>query len=109
MLNVKQTLKNLHKKLPTLSLDDLFEVLDCYVEYDNNTIDWLNYKRVPTWEPGKIWYSTNDTTGVNETPAINCITSKKADPEIYTVNPNLPHGKIKYYDGGGSIQLAAEH
>lgn len=107
MLNVKQTLKNLHKKLPTLSLDDLFEVLDCYVEYDNNTIDWLNYKRVPTWEPGKIWYSTNDTTGVNETPKINC--SKNADPAICTIANNYTDGKVKYYDGGGSIQLAAEH
>ena len=106
-MNVKETLKRLHKRLPTLSLDDLFEVLDCYVEYDNNTIDWLNYKRVPTWEPGKIWYSTNDTTGVNETPKINC--SKNADPAIYTINTNDNYGKIKYYDDGGSTQLIAGH
>lgn len=32
MMNVKQTLKNLHKKFPTMSLDNLFEILDCYVE-----------------------------------------------------------------------------
>ena len=32
MLNSKETLKNLHKKFPQLSLDDLFDVLDCYVE-----------------------------------------------------------------------------
>ena len=32
MLNSKETLKKLHKKFPQLSLDDLFDVLDCYVE-----------------------------------------------------------------------------
>lgn len=104
MLNVKQTLKNLHKKLPTLSLDDLFDVLDCYVEeYTINTKDWK-----PNWEP-KIWYSSDKTTGVNEIPNINCITSKNADPVICTIANNHTDGKIKYYDGGGSIQLAAEH
>lgn len=32
MLDTKQTLINLHTKFPDLSLDDLFEMLDCYVE-----------------------------------------------------------------------------
>lgn len=32
MINTKATLKNLHSKFPLLSLDDLFEILDCYVE-----------------------------------------------------------------------------
>ena len=101
MMNVKETLKRLHKRLPTLSLDELFELLDCYVE--QSTLSTF-----PNWEP-KVWYSTDKTTSVSETPKINCITSSKADPEIYTVNTNLPHGKIKYYDGGGSTQLVAEH
>lgn len=81
MLNVKQTLKNLHKKFPNLSLDELFEVLDCYIEeYTLNPKDW---------EP-KVWYSkSTDPLSKN----INCTTS----------------GGIKYYDGGGSVQLAAEH
>jgi hypothetical protein len=108
MMNVKETLKRLHKRLPTLSLDELFELLDCYVEYDNNTIDWLNYKRVSTWEPNKVWYSTDKTTSVNETPKINSITSKNVDPAIYTI-ANCTDGKIKFYDGGGSTQLVAEH
>lgn len=100
MLNVKQTLKNLHKKLPTLSLDDLFEVLDCYVEQST----------FPNWEPStKIWYSTDKTTSVNEVPKINSITSKNVDPAICTIANNYTDGKVKYYDGGGSIQLAAEH
>ena len=32
MINTKATLKKLHLKFPLLSLDDLFEILDCYVE-----------------------------------------------------------------------------
>ena len=101
MMNVKETLKRLHKRLPTLSLDELFELLDCYVE--QSTLSTF-----PNWEPGKIWYSTDKTTGVNETAKVTCITNN-TDPGIYTVNTNLPHGKIKYYDGGGSTQLVAEH
>mgnify|MGYP003559209054 CR=1 FL=1 len=102
MLNVKQTLKNLHKKLPTLSLDDLFDVLDCYVE--QSTLSTF-----PNWEPPtKIYYSTDKTTSVSETPKINCITSKNVDPAIYTI-ANCTDGKIKFYDGGGSTQLVANH
>ena len=102
MMNVKETLKKLHKRLPTLSLDELFELLDCYVE--QSTLSTF-----PTWEPSKIWYSTDKTTGVGEPSKINCITSKNADPAIYTIANNCTDGKIKYYDGGGSTQLIAEH
>lgn len=103
MMNVKETLKRLHKRLPTLSLDELFELLDCYVE--QSTLSTF-----PNWEPGKIWYSTDKTTSVNEVPKINCITSKNADPEIYTIATNKStDGKIAYYNGGGSTQLVAEH
>ena len=109
MMNVKETLKRLHKKLPTLSLDDLFEVLDCYVQHDSNTIDWLNYKKSPIWESNKVWYSTDKTTSVSETPKINSITSKNADHTVYTIANNCTDGKIAYYDGGGSIQLMSEH
>ena len=108
MMNVKETLKRLHRRLPTLSLDELFELLDCYVEYDSNTNDWLNYKKLSIWEPNKIWYSTDKTTSVNEVPKINSIT-KNTDPRIYTINSNCADGKIKFYDGGGSTQLVAEH
>lgn len=101
MINVKETLKRLHKKLPTLSLDDLFDVLDCYVE--QSTLSTF-----PTWEPNKIWYSTDKTTGVGEPSKINCITSK-VDPGVYTIASNCADGKIKFYDGGGSTQLIAEH
>ena len=101
MINVKETLKRLHKKLPTLSLDDLFELLDCYVEHST-------LSTFPTWEPSsKIWYSTDKTTGVGEPSKINCITSKNADSAIYTIANNCTDGKIKFYDGGE--QLIAAH
>ena len=101
MMNVKETLKRLHKRLPTLSLDELFELLDCYVEYveyDSNTIDWLNYKKPSIWEPNKVWYSTDK------------ITCSEKGSDIYTVATNKSaDGKIAYYNGGGSTQLVAEH
>lgn len=100
MMNVKETLKRLHKRLPTLSLDELFELLDCYVEEINLS------RTISTWEPNKVWYSAD--TSVSETPKINSITSKNVDPAIYTI-ANCTDGKIKFYDGGGSTQLVAEH
>ena len=100
MMNEKETLKRQHKRLPTLSLDELFELLDCYVEQSTT---------FPNWEPGKIWYSTDKTTSVNEVPKINSITSKNVDPAIYSIANYCTDGKIKFYDGGGSTQLVAEH
>lgn len=104
MINVKETLKRLHKRLPTLSLDELFELLDCYVE----EIDFSRNISSTLVQPTKVWYSTDNTTGVNETAKVTCITNK-ADSGIYPVNANCTDGKIKYYDGGGSTQLVAEH
>lgn len=89
MLNVKQTLKNLHKKLPTLSLDDLFDVLDCYVEEPT-----FSFKP----EDRKLW---------TEQP-IPWDTIKYTDP-LSTNITCATNGKIKYYDGGGSAQLITEH
>ena len=101
MVNVKETLKRLHKRLPTLSLDELFELLDCYVEQSTLT-------SYPNWD-NKIWYSTDKTTGVKETAKVTCITNH-TDPGIYTIATNKSaDGKIAYYNGGGSTQLVAEH
>ena len=103
MMNVKETLKRLHRRLPTLSLDELFELLDCYVEQ----VDFS--RTISTWEPSKVWYSTDKTTGVNETAKVTCITNH-TDPGIYTIATNKSaDGKIAYYNGGGSTQLVAEH
>lgn len=102
-MNVKETLKRLHKKLPMMGLDELFDVLDCYVEEVGLS------GTISTWEPTKIWYSTDKTTGVNKTSEINCITSKNADPAIYTIANTCTDGKIKYYDGAGSAQPVSEY
>lgn len=88
MINVKETLKRLHKRLPTLSLDELFELLDCYVE-DNFS------RTISPWEPNKVWYSTD-------------ITCNKKDKNANTLT-SIGNGKITYYDGGDAIQLTAEH
>lgn len=95
-MNVKETLKKLHKKFPLMSLDELFEILDCYVkEVDlTKTISWE-----PTWEPpGKIWYSTDK------------VTCSEKGSDVYTIATNKStDGKIKFYDGGGATQLVADH
>ena len=90
-MNIKETLKRLHKRLPTLSLDELFELLDCYVEQ----VDFS--RTISTWEPpSKIWYSTDKVT-CSESDICTTAINKSTD------------GKIAYYNGGGSTQLVAEH
>lgn len=77
-MNVKETLKRLHKKFPMMGLDELFDVLDCYVEeYTINTEDW---------KP-KIWYAEHNidtmplkTNGIEfNKNSISCSTSNKID------------------------------
>ena len=92
MMNVKETLKRLHKRLPTLSLDELFELLDCYVEELklsklDNQILWK--------ESSSPWNTVTYNT-------------VKSDPN-YNLTTNCTDGKLKYYDGGGSTQLVADH
>ena len=42
-MNTRETLKNLHKKFPNLNLDDLFEIMDCYVEDTiTSKTSWIN-------------------------------------------------------------------
>ena len=64
MLNTKQTLKNLHKKFPMMSLDELFEVLDCYVEesYFTPVTNPDTWKTLPTVSKPSIWYDNQVTS-----------------------------------------------
>lgn len=49
MIDAKQTLLNLHAKFPSMSLDDLFTVLDCYVEqFTLNATTWQKPNFQPT-------------------------------------------------------------
>lgn len=61
MLNVKDTLKKLHKKFPLMTLDELFEILDCFVE--ESIIKW-DPKTITTqpWTGDRIWYNNDSIT-----------------------------------------------
>ena len=64
MLDTKQTLKNLHKKFPMMSLDELFEVLDCYVEesyFKTNPGTWSDKTTIIDTMP-KIWFDNQITS-----------------------------------------------
>lgn len=55
-MDTKKTLQNLHQKFPTMTLDDLFAILDCIV-LDNPIV-------FPTTYPSnidKVWYNTEVT------------------------------------------------
>lgn len=85
-MNTKETLKKLHKKFPLMSLDELFEILDCYTEEFT-----LSYEHKPWTQPSISWNTVTD----------------KPDLTKYTITTT--DGKLKYYDGGSSSQLVAEH
>lgn len=81
-MNTKETLKRLHKKFPMMGLDELFEILDCYVE---------EYKIA---EP-KIWTSTYTnplkTNGVEfNKNQITCSTSNKNEYDGNTITTAEP-------------------
>lgn len=108
-MNVKETLKRLHKKFPMMGLDELFDVLDCYVEEYTTTID--------SWQP-KTW-STIDCSKTNGIEVINKIDACEAKiaPAIYKVEDGIVTlNGTKYYDGNlsttaesSSVQLTASH
>ena len=90
-MNTKETLKRLHKKFPMMGLDELFEILDCYVE---------EYKIA---EP-KIWTSTYTnplkTNGVEfNKNSITCTTSNKNGYDGNTITTAEP----------SSIQFTTSH
>lgn len=84
MLNSKETLKKLHKRFPQLSLDELFDALDCYVEEYN----FLN-------KP--YWYETNTDFRI-----------KDASTSINPLFKNYD-GNISTTAESGGIQLTASH
>lgn len=60
-MNLKETLKNLHKKFPNLTLDELFDIVDCYSEeikiYSQSPIIYNPYKNYTDTFP-KDWTVT---------------------------------------------------
>lgn len=77
MINVKDTLKKLHKKFPLMTLDELFEILDCFVEesiikWDPGTIT------TQPWTGERVWYN-NDSVTISKTSPANKITTIAGD------------------------------
>ena len=92
-MNVKETLKRLHKKFPMMGLDELFDVLDCYIE---------EYTQPKIWYDYKIDTMPLKTNGIEfNKDSISCSTSNKID---------------RMYDGNTTttaepsfVQLTASH
>lgn len=85
MINTKATLKKLHSKFPLLSLDDLFEILDCYVE--ENCL----------WAKDITWSSEpQPSTAVKTSPYITTISCNEDinSNKIMAVR-NYPDGELR--------------
>lgn len=80
MINTKETLKKLHKKFPLLSLDELFDILDCYVE------DNCLWTRNITWSS-----EPSPDTAVKTAPYLTTITCNEDlnSNKIIAVNDNF--------------------
>lgn len=66
-MDVKQTLKNLHRRFPEMSLDDLFAILDCYSNYEVRWPGYNNSNTISTTPPTNITFTNgiceSTTTG----------------------------------------------
>jgi hypothetical protein len=59
MMDVKETLKRLHKKFPNKTLDEILDILDCYVETPiYNTKDFWTTDRLYT---DRIYFNDSKT------------------------------------------------
>ena len=81
MINSKETLKKLHKKFPLLTLDELFDILDCYVE---------DYKDL-------FWTTTNTSNPIYNTS----VTSH--------TKPLKTYGELTAVTSAGDCQLTTGH
>lgn len=69
MINSKETLKRLHKKFPLMSLDELFEILDCVVEESLSKYEPSKNISVQPWNGDKLWYDNRITCSNNNSIA----------------------------------------
>ena len=93
MINAKETLKKLHKKFPLLTLDELFYILDCYIEEYHWSTDPFY------WKPYK--YTTGSTSNTEINDQINKLTTDKITTVTYGTN------STSY--GSGDLQLTTSH
>lgn len=102
MLNLKETLKNLHKKFPNLTLDELFDIVDCYSEeikiYSQSPIIYNPYKNY-TAEP----FSLKDWTVTCDYPkgsAADQISNKLNGGITYDTNSRYASGTSDHWIEG---------
>ena len=64
MIDSRLTLSKLHSKFPNLTLDDLFEILDCYTEVVTYDWKWPTYrdKSTTTWPNNTTTYGNPTCT-----------------------------------------------
>lgn len=80
MINTKETLKKLHKKFPLLSLDELFDILDCYV--DDSCLWTRDITRSSEPSPRTVVKTTPYTTTITSNEDLN-------ENKIIAVNNNF--------------------
>ena len=64
MIDSRLTLSKLHSKFPNLTLDELFEILDCYTEMVTYDLKWPTYrdKSTTTWPYNTATYGNPTAT-----------------------------------------------
>lgn len=85
-MNSKETLKKLHKRFPLMTLDELFDILDCYVDIFT-----------PSWD--KVYYTTATNDSISNVTPAKCLTTKV----------NYSDGAVSNINTTGNIQLTASH
>lgn len=92
-MNSKETLKKLHKRFPLMSLDELFDILDCYIETSP-------YLTTNCWE--KVYYSKDANNNINK-----LITPKPENSLIAKITYN--DDSISNTNTASNRQLATDH
>lgn len=66
MINDRETIKNLHKLLPMLDVEQILKVLECIVETERPHSVSEDIFRNPIWTTGNYVMATNDV--LKDTP-----------------------------------------
>lgn len=102
-MNIRKTLENLHKKFPNLTLDDLFAILDCYVEDCN----WGLTSKPYEWENKKVFLTDPSCVKAEDITSISSKYTMKVD---YSDNiTTTGDGKNQTIYGPDYYQLTAHH
>ena len=104
-MNIRKTLENLHKKFPNLTLDDLFTIIDCYVEDCNQGLTLKPYewdKQLVLTDP--LCVKAEDITSISS--KFPKYTMKADYSDNVTITGN---GKNQTIYGPDYYQLTAHH